>query len=108
MRVLDLPAGTSARLHILPDTPDFPFAVMVAAPGVPATPDAFLARLGVPGEVAAILTHDRDVTWPSASGVQILDMTLQKGGVAMLGFVSIADAMACIQKARGLGAGGAA
>ncbi|WP_424140011.1 hypothetical protein [Roseomonas chloroacetimidivorans] len=94
MSALNIPAGTSASLEILPPIADYPFVVLVAAPGVPATADAFFARLGVPGEVAAILTHDQGIDWPDVDGAMLLELTLEKGGVAFLGFLSLADAMA--------------
>jgi hypothetical protein len=90
---LFLPAGVSARLHRLPAGVGHPacWAVLVAAPPVEAVP----ANLLRPGEAAALLTHDRGVSWPDEAGEFLAAEKLKRGGVAALAFACLADALAC-------------
>ncbi|TPG45712.1 hypothetical protein EAH89_26290 [Roseomonas nepalensis] len=108
---LTLPAGTNTRLHILsePQAQGRPFAVIVAPSAELATPDAFFSSLTKPGGVAAMLTHDPGVSRTDRTGEQLLAATLDVGGVVLMGFVRLADAMGAQAKLRKItSAGGAA
>ncbi|SDE47438.1 hypothetical protein [Belnapia rosea] len=84
-------AGAAARLHILPDQGEYRFVLILAKPPVDAVP----ASLGRRGELTAILPHDRGATWPHRDGQAIARGVLAQGGAIALGFVTLADALAC-------------
>lgn len=88
-----LPSGAATALHILPQSLAAPhvFAVCVAIAPTPATPAALLQR----GRVSALLTHDAGMSWPDRAGETLLGAVLDHGGGAMLGFETMADALAC-------------
>ena len=111
MRVLELPPGTVARLHIVsePQAQGTPFSVIVAPTADLATPDAFFGSLAKPGAVSVMLTHDAGTAWTDRAGERLLTATLEDGGIAMMAFVRLADAMAAQAKLRKLtGIGGVA
>lgn len=103
MHTLVLPAGTTARLHILPaaQAAGFPHAVVVASPGHEATPDTFAALLREHGGMTAFLTHDAGCAWTDRSGETLLVATVKRGGVAIMAFANLADAMAACRRVRG-------
>jgi len=110
MHTISLPAGTAARLHIIPEpqAQGFPHAVVVAPPGREATPAAFAALLTEPGGMAALLTHDAGLAWTDRAGEILLAATIERGGVAVMAFINLADAMAACRRVRGLVAPGGA
>lgn len=109
MHVLSLPAGTAVRQHILPKplAAGFHHTLIIAVPPREATPDAFASLLIEPGGFAALLTHDRGVAWTDRAGEKLLAATLERGGIAVMAFAALADAMAAANKVRRLvGPGG--
>jgi hypothetical protein len=48
-----------------------------------------------PGEMTALLTHDEGMTWPDRRGIALAEAILEVGGVAVLQFETMADAIAC-------------
>ena len=88
-----LPSGTDARLGFFPGKHG-PYFVFVAAP--PNTAGMHLLDMvSRPGEMTALLTHDEGLTWPDRRGVALAEAMLEVGGVAILEFVTMADAIAC-------------
>jgi hypothetical protein len=96
MGVFSLSKNITARLHIVPEPMACgrPFVVVAAPAPARATPEAFLAALADAG-VSAMLTHDRGCGWPDRTGEHLLTATLDQGGLVMLAFKALADAMAC-------------
>jgi hypothetical protein len=88
------PADATARLHILNDHSDCPFAVIIARPPLEPVPTNLLR----PGKHSTILTHDRDLHWPDRHGEMLAATTLEAGGVVLMGFARLTDAMACHAK----------
>jgi hypothetical protein len=98
MGVFSLSKNITTRLHIVPEPMACgrPFVVVTAPAPAQATPEAFLAALADAG-VSAMLTHDRGCGcgWPDRTGRHLLAATLEQGGLVMLAFETLADAMAC-------------
>ncbi|WP_043360967.1 hypothetical protein [Belnapia sp. F-4-1] len=84
-------AGAAAQLHIRPEPAEYKFMLILAKPPVEAVPASLVRR----GELAAILPHDRGATWPHRDGQVIARGVLAQGGAIALGFVTLADALAC-------------
>lgn len=84
-----LPAGARARLHIREAFGAPLFFVACAMPPVEATPEAVRTR-GLPH---ALLTHDAGVSWPDQRGAALLKATVEAGGLALLAFPCLADAL---------------
>ncbi len=97
--VLALPADTRAKLHIRHDpTHNTPlFMVAVARPPAEPVPE----NLVRPGELSALLTHDPGVSWPDRSGEELSLAVLERGGLVVLAFSALADAMACHRRLTG-------
>ena len=96
---LVLPADARAKLHIRHDPTHNTPIFMVAVARLPTEPvPENLVRCG---EVAALLTHDPGVTWPDRSGEDLALATLEEGGVVVLAFALLADALACQRQLTG-------
>jgi hypothetical protein len=104
MHTLSLPAGCQARLHILPgqQAAGTPYVVVVAAAGREASPDGFFDFLREPGGLAPMLTHNKGLVWTDKTGEALLSTALERGGIAMMLFVRLADALACQRRIRGM------
>ncbi len=90
--------GVAARLHVLDDG-QHRFVVFVATDEQDATP----AALTRPGGLSALITHDRGLTWPDRCGESLARAMIEANGVAALGFVRLADALACHGRIKGGG-----
>lgn len=89
MTTQTLPAGTISRLHILPADTAFNFTVMAASKAECATPEAMLQK----GELSTMLTHDAGIAQPDSRGWLLARAVIERGGAAMFGFETLADAM---------------
>jgi len=88
-----LPFGSDARLGFFPGKHG-PYFVFVAAH--PNTAGMHLLDMvSRPGEMTALLTHDEGLTWPDRRGIALAEAMLEAGGVAVLQFERMADALAC-------------
>lgn len=94
---LTLPEGGAARLFSLPDVPAFAWCVIVAADPERARPESLSRR----GTLAAFLTHDEGLTWPSRRGERLARDTLARGGAVALAFRTMGDALACKRRLEG-------
>ena len=83
-------AGAAIRVGSLPHLPGG-FGCILARPPVEPTMDAIVR----PGEISAIVTHDRGCNWPDRAGQAIARAILEQGGVAVLAFSSLGDALQC-------------
>jgi hypothetical protein len=93
-KTLPFHAGCAARLHMRDGAHGY--TIIIAATEAQATPEALLR----PGEVSALLSHDRGVSWPDAKGQAMARGVLAAGGMVALGFATLADALACQQRIR--------
>lgn len=82
--------GTEARLCCL-DPTGGAYAVVLAKPPLEPTLSTALQL----GRVSAAVQHGRGVIWPDHVGQQLAQAALEHGGVALLAFCCLADAMAC-------------
>jgi hypothetical protein len=82
--------GAVARMHVRREGPIAYMVVLAVAP-LEAHPDA----LRQAGQVGCVLTHDRGVTWPDPRGEAMARAVLAEGGGVVLGFETMADALAC-------------
>ncbi|MBI0538964.1 hypothetical protein D9599_25760 [Roseomonas sp. KE2513] len=106
MHTIALPFGTAAKLHIVPEpqasASGTPFAVVVARSDELTTPTAFTKALTAPGALTAVLTHYRGMSWTDRTGEMLLVATLDRGGIVLMSFATLADAMGCRAKLRKL------
>jgi hypothetical protein len=51
-----------------------------------------------PGGLAALLTHDQGLCWPDAAGEELMAATLDRGGMVLMAFVTLADALGCMNR----------
>lgn len=85
-----LPPGTVGRLHILSGE-DFPYVVCAALEADNAHPAVIFQ--GKP-MVSALLTHDAGIVSTDARGWALAHAVIERGGTAMFGYATLADAMA--------------
>lgn len=67
------------------------FIVAISASPLEAT----LEQLAIPGQIAMVLPQEAGVAWPDRPGRLLVQEALERGGVAALVFVTLADALAC-------------
>lgn len=88
--------GGSARLYVRDEMAPFQFAVAITAdPGL-----TDIERPQRPGDLSAVLTHARGLSWPDRQGVMLAAAVVEQGGLALLLFQTLADAMACQRRLR--------
>jgi hypothetical protein len=88
------PPGTDPRLGLLPDTGKY-FVIVAAPPRVPSMNLLALVNQPGPGEIIVLLTHDEGVGWPNRHDVALAEAVLEAGGIVILKFASLNDAMSC-------------
>lgn len=84
-----LPAAAQARLHVREACGRPIYFIAIAVPPVEAKPEAVTTR----GLAHALLSHDPGVAWPDSRGEALMHATVEAGGVAVLAFPSLADAL---------------
>ena len=85
-----LPSDTDARLGLVAGV----YFVFLARPPQQAGTH-LLELLATPGNMTTLLTHDPGVSWPDRRGIGLAEATLAAGGVVILQFERMADALAC-------------
>jgi hypothetical protein len=92
-KTVRLPPDTDARLGFVPGQAGAYFVFLAAPPETAGM--HLLDLLTRPGSLTAMLTHDPGVSWPDRRGVDLAEAMLAGGGVAILQFATMADALAC-------------
>ena len=94
-----LPSHAAVRLFPCMPPGALWHAVIISRLPREATPDAWATLMKTPGAVLACLTHDKGVTWPDRKGEAMVHAALEGGGMALLAFSDLGDALMCKRRA---------
>ncbi len=95
-----LPSDAIVRLYPSMPSTGMPWhAVFIGRPPQEATPEAWAELMNPPGAVLACVTHEKTVTCPDKKGEGMVHAALDRGGLALLAFADLGDALAAKSRA---------
>ena len=99
MRNTRLPPDASVRLYPFGSPGGLWHAVFISRPPQEATPEVWAKLMNTPGATLACVTHDKGVSWPDRKGEGMVHAALDRGGLALLAFTDLGDALMAKSKA---------
>ena len=94
-----LPSDAIVRLYPFMPPGALWHAVFIGRPPQEATPEVWAQLMNTPDAVLACVMHETGASWPDKKGEGMVHEALERGGLALLAFADLGDALRCKRRA---------